>query len=210
MSSPDVRAERNAARVCAIVPAAGRSRRMGSPKPAMLVRGQPMLHRVATALLDGGIDGIVLVVNDEVRALAAPLADRCEIVVNGRPDAEMIESIQLALLHVQSARAAIRPGGYLVCPVDVGDLAAETVRACLAVFREDPSRIVIAARAGTRGHPIVFPQVMAGEVLGFPPGEGLNRLPQRHARDVVEVVCTDEAVTANINSPADCQPGAGP
>ncbi len=178
---------------------------MGCPKPALPVRGQPMLHHVATALLGGRVDRVVIVVNDGGLAVAAALTERCEVVVNPRPDSEMIESIQLALLHVRCEPLAVEPDGYLVCPVDVGDLKAETVRACMAAFCQEPGRIVIAARNGKRGHPIVFPRTLAGEVLTFGAGEGLNCLAQRHTADVIEVACADEAVTANINSPQDRQ-----
>ena len=195
--------EKSTPRVYGIVPAAGRSRRMGRPKPALPIRGRPMLHRVAESLLGAPLDGIVIVVAEDGRPLAEPLADRCEIVVNPRADAEMIESVQLALRHIRTAQSPRGPDGLLVCPVDAADLSPETIRTCVAAFRHAPHRIVVATHAGRRGHPIVFSHCFAEEILALAPAEGLNQLPRRHPEAVLEVHCDDPGVLRNINTPAD-------
>ncbi len=195
--------EKTASRVYGIIPAAGRSRRMGRPKAALPVRGRPMLHRVAESLLGAQLDRIVIVVAEEGRPLAEPLADRCDIVINPRPDAEMIESIQLAIRHIRAACSPGRPDGLLVCPVDAADLSPGTIRTCAAAFRQAPDRIVIATHDGRRGHPIVFPHQLADEVLALAPAEGLNQLPRRYPEAVLEVPCDDPGVLRNVNTPSD-------
>lgn len=189
--------------VYGIIPAAGRSRRMGRPKPALPIGGRPMLHCAVEALLAASPEAVVIVVSEAGRGMAEPLAARCEIIVNPHPDAEMIESIQLAIRHIEVTRPHRDGGGYLVCPADVADISPETMRTCTAAFQRDPARIVIATHNGKRGHPIIFPQRLAGEVLSLAPTEGLNLLPRRHPADLLEVPCDDPAVVRNVNTPAD-------
>src|SRR5687768_17767520 len=56
-----------APRVVAIVPAAGRSSRMGAPKQLLPVRDKPMLLGVIDAVRGGGADDVVLVTHSELR-----------------------------------------------------------------------------------------------------------------------------------------------
>jgi molybdenum cofactor cytidylyltransferase len=190
-------------RVHGIIPAAGRSRRMGRPKPALPIHGKPMLHHVAEPLLAAQLDSVVIVVNEEGRTLAEPLADHCEIIINPRPEAEMIESVQLAIRHIAAMRSPRDDDGLLVCPADAAGISAETVQACMDTFRNDPTRIVIAAYAGKRGHPIIFPYRLAAEVLALAPGEGLNQIARRRAGDVSELSRDDPAIARNVNTPED-------
>lgn len=189
--------------VYGIIPAAGRSRRMGRPKPALPIRGRPMLHQVAEALLDAPLDAVVIVVSEVVLPVTAALEPRCEIVLNPRPDAEMIESIQLAIRHIDVTRAAHDTDGVLVCPCDAAGISVETVRACATSFRRDPSRLVIATYGGKRGHPIILPRRFTNEILALASNEGLNQIPRRHAANVLEVPCDDPGVVRNVNTPAD-------
>ena len=47
--------------IAAVVPAAGRSQRMGRPKLLLPIDGEPLIVRVVTALREGGAERVVVV-----------------------------------------------------------------------------------------------------------------------------------------------------
>src|SRR5258708_32512897 len=66
-------------RSVAVVPAAGSAERFGGKKLLALIDGEPLLDHTIAALLDGGVDQIIVVV--------APDADDLKHDVNGFTDA---------------------------------------------------------------------------------------------------------------------------
>src|SRR5688500_1587034 len=183
--------------VVAIIPAAGRSGRMGTTKQLLHVDGKPMLLGIVDALLGGGVARVVVVTNSEVREALPSLPLRVDIVLNDDPKTQMIESIRIGLLASPAA------DGYLVCPSDAARITAADVRRCVEAFAETPGHIVIATHDGTRGHPMIFPQTMGAVVQSADCDTGLNLLSQHRPPLVREVACDSPGTVSNVNTPAD-------
>ena len=183
--------------VVAIIPAAGRSGRMGTPKQLLHVDGQPMLLGIVDALLGGGARRVVVVTNSAVREELPSLPPQVDVVLNDDPKTQMIESIRIGL--------AVTPGadGYLVCPSDAARITAADVRRCVDAFAKTPGRIVIATHGGRRGHPMIFPQSLESVVQSAECDAGLNLLSRHRPHLVREVVCDSPGTVANVNTPAD-------
>ena len=153
---------------------------------------------------DGGVDGIVVVVNPDIAdAVATLIGDTARLAINHRPGSEMIESIQTGLNALAEAVVPHQGDGCLVLPVDQPTVDAAAVRGCVEAFRASPERIVIASRHGRRGHPIIFPWSLADEVRGYPSTVGLNQLPRAHADRVLPVECAVDGVVLDVDTPED-------
>lgn len=188
--------------VVAIVPAAGRSRRMGAPKLLLPVAGQPMLIRTMETLLAGGAVPLFVVTTAELRdRLALSGRPDVHVVLNDAPDSEMIDSVRIGL---RAAERLLPPAaGFLVCPADHPALSAGDVRACLIAFCETPDRIVIASHGGRRGHPLIFPSADAAYVHSAACDGGLHALARAHAPRVRLVACSSPGVTQDVDTPFD-------
>ena len=60
-------------RTFGLIPAAGKSRRMGRPKLQLVWRGKTILEHAVTALIDGGVTSVLVVIrpgDTEMQALA--------------------------------------------------------------------------------------------------------------------------------------------
>jgi len=183
--------------IVAIVPAAGRSTRMGRDKPTLPIDGVPMVRRVLDALRDGGVTSILLVVRSDL-----PLPELGEpaprVLFNDNPAAEMIDSVRLAL-----AEAPATSAGFLVCPADVGRLDADSVSRCATVFLRRPDALVVACHGEKRGHPLILPRDLLTDVRSSLCDGGLNRLVRHHSARVLEVPCASSGVLGNMNTPDD-------
>ncbi len=186
-----------AAKVAAVIPAAGRSGRMGAPKQLLHVDGRPMLLGIVDALLDGGVARVTVVAGTALREKLPPFPPRVHIAINDDPKTEMIDSIRIGLA------SSGRSDGYLICPSDAARITAADVRRCIDAFAKMSDQIVIATHAGRRGHPMIFPASLIAVVYSPACDSGLNQLAKNRPQLVREVACDSPGTLANVNTPAD-------
>jgi len=211
-------------RVVAIIPAAGQSRRMGRPKQLLEVDGRPMLLGLLDTLAAPGITQSIVVTTPAI-AQSLKLADVAGVALcfNEDPATEMIDSVRLGLgarLGMRADQSRDRegavnpeqreplpahgaPDGFLICPADHPNLSAADVRACLDAFARQPDRIIIAARDGRRGHPIIIPAALVEFVQSAACDGGLNALPRAMSERVVLVACDSPGILRDVDTPDD-------
>lgn len=183
----------------AIVLAAGRSRRMGQPKPLLPVDGESFLQRVVRVLQEGGCRGVIVVARegDDVVVRQAETAG-AKVVCNPDPDGEPIDSLRLGLPEIEDDAVAV-----LVQPVDHPLVTQETVAALLDTFRRTGAPVVRPVYQGVPGHPGLFARRVLPELLepGLP--HGARSVVERHRGELVEVAVRDPGVVAGVDTPDD-------
>ena len=97
------------------------------------------------------------------------------------------------------------PIGVLVVPGDLGGQSREDVRRCVEAFLGQPDRVVVASRAGSRGHPILVPSNLFDAILGPVCDAGLRALPRSCPERVFEVECKGIGVVHDVDTPEDYQ-----
>jgi molybdenum cofactor cytidylyltransferase len=167
----------------AIVPAAGRSARMGQPKLVLPIEGQPLIGKVVHALREGGAGPIVVVAPAEMIAGAQDVADAAEragaqVIIPRFPPPEMRCSVELGLDWLEQHGA---PEAFLLAPGDSAGISAELVRLVLAALQAQPGSIIVPTHAGKRGHPVLFPWTMTATIRALPEHVGINTLMTGHA-----------------------------
>ncbi len=191
-------------RIFGIVPAAGQSRRMGTAKQLLDVGGRPMLRAVVEAVAAAMVAGVAVIVHGEIARQAgiAGIAGAA-IIRNDDASSEMIDSVRMGVRHWINFETMLPGDGFLVCPGDQPGIATADIDRCIAAFRDDPARIVVASHGGRRGHPVIFGREFVESVLGSECDGGLNALPRRHGGVVNVVECTSRGVTWDVDTPGD-------
>lgn len=192
--------------IAAIVPAAGRSVRMGRPKLLMEFAGRTLVCRVVEALREGGVDRVVVVSPADgpdaaaIRSEAA--AGGAEVIVPAVQPAEMRDSIELGIARLDVAPT---PVAVALTPGDVPGLTPSLVARLLGAAREQSDRLVIPVHEGRRGHPVVLPWDVARQVRELPADRGVNALVERHRERVVELAVSNGGAIVDIDTPADLE-----
>jgi molybdenum cofactor cytidylyltransferase len=190
--------------IAAVVPAAGRSVRMGRPKLLMEFEGKALIHRVVTALREGGADRIIVVppadAPEAAAIAAAAAAAGAQVLLPESQPFEMRESVELGLAVLD---ADPRPASVMLTPGDIPGLSADLVTHLLEVARDRPDRIVVPTHAGRRGHPIVLPWSIALGIRDLPDDAGVNMLVDRHNGDVIEVPVSVPGTIDDLDTPED-------
>jgi molybdenum cofactor cytidylyltransferase len=180
-----------------VVLAAGRSARMGRPKPLLRVNGETFMERAVRRLAGGGCRSVNVVVgasDESVERMARALG--ASAIRNPDRGSEQIESIRLAV-------SALPPdsGALMLLPVDVPLVSSTTVRALIGAFHARRPPIVVPVHGGEPGHPVLLSRVAFNRLLNEELPEGLRSLIESYGERVERVVVEDEGILIDIDTP---------
>ena len=188
-----------------LILAAGRSTRMGRPKPLLTVpahASEPAMTFVAqltATLLAGGVADVLVVgrpddqpLRDEVERLR-----RVRFIENAKAETGQLSSV------IAGLNAADHPGtrAILVTPVDLPLLRSDTVAALLRAFAASSLPIARATYEGRHGHPVIFARAVFEALRRADPDTGAKAVVRAHA--VLDVEVTDPGVLQDIDTPED-------
>jgi molybdenum cofactor cytidylyltransferase len=191
--------------IAAVVPAAGRSARMGRPKLLVKIQDETVIGRVVSALLQGGVERVIVVAPPGDAPSGPELAAEArragaEVVIPETRPAEMRDSIELAL---ETLARGTPPRRVLFLPADTPGITPDVVARLLACAASAPESIVVPCCAGRRGHPIVLPWSLALELRSLPAGLGPNALVARLQHRLVEMPVQNPDLIADLDTPDD-------
>lgn len=182
----------------ALIPAAGNSSRMGQPKLLLPLAGRPLIAHAIDAWQQSGVDRIIVVVRpDDAPLMEVVRSTGAELVIPDKPPCEMKVSLQAALRHITVHHAPTAADAFLVAPADMPRLSPAVIHLLLEQHRALPDDILVPTIANRRGHPVLFPWLLAAEVHQLVRDEGLNTIVRRHQPRLV--VC--DQLVANGQEP---------
>jgi molybdenum cofactor cytidylyltransferase len=179
--------------ISAIVLAAGKSERMGSPKALLPISGRTFLENILDAISRTSIENSVVVVGHHRKEIEATVRLK-SVVFNPHYEKGMITSLQAGIRALPSdASGAFL---FLVDHPLVEPATIETMIMNLA-----PNRIVLPTFQGRRGHPVLFSSEVLEEILALPSTEGANIVVRKDLRRIVEVPVNAPGILVDVDTP---------
>lgn len=189
-------------RAFAILPAAGRSTRMGRPKLLLPWGESTLIEHLLRAWRESGVERTVIVLHPDDDQLASTCRRAgVDVVVAQSPPPEMKASVRLGLSYVAAQFAPGDESCWLLAPADMPNLRAASIQRVLAERVPGKDEILVPTHAGRRGHPVLFPWRLRADVEALGDHQGLNQLLRVHR--VREVPCEEEDVLVDIDTPDD-------
>lgn len=189
----------------AVIPAAGKSVRMGRPKLALPLGDSTVLERVVASLREGGAEHVLVVVGPHVPQLL-PLAGRAGAHVLHLPaeTPDMRATVEAGLRWLEE-RFRPRPDDrWLLVPADHPTLDPSLVRLLLRLRAERPDKsIIVPTHDGRRGHPTLIDWRHVAGVRALAAGCGLNAYLRQHAAETLEVPVDSASVLCDLDTPED-------
>lgn len=189
----------------AVLPAAGKSTRMGRPKLALPLGDRAILEHVLAALRRAAVEHLVVVLGPHVRELA-PLAHNAgaQVCQLAEETADMRTTVEQGL-HWLEQRFSPRPhDAWLLVPADHPALDASVVPQLESAYAAHPQfSIVIPTHNGRRGHPTLFAWKHAAAIHAAPPELGLNVYVRQQAVETLEVPVAHAGVLWDMDRPED-------
>ncbi len=188
-----------------LIPAGGKSSRMGRPKLSLPLGGRTVLEHVIAALRDGGVEYVLVVVGPHVPELipyaAAAGALVCRLTA-ATPD--MRATVQQGLrwldhhLHPQPGDA------WLLVPADHPTLEAGVVQALLRAHAENPSAsIIVPTYESRRGHPTLIGWKHVPAILALSADQGINGYLREQRPETLELPVSSAAILVDLDVPED-------
>ncbi len=169
--------------ICAIVLAAGRSRRMGTQKLLLPYGGSTVIGHIVDQIAESAVDHIYVVVGRDQAAVTEALSGySAEVVVNPEPDSAMLDSVRCGVRALPPHCRAV-----LVVLGDQPGITPGLVDALVAAFDSSAKGIAVPIHDGRRGHPLLFAIGYCDSVLTQYDDVGLRGLLRDHPDDVLEV-----------------------
>jgi molybdenum cofactor cytidylyltransferase len=184
--------------ISAIVLAAGRATRFGSPKVLASLGGTPLVRHVVDRLQRASIDDIVVVVGGEIDDVQQALSGtRARLVVNADPSAGQAESIRVGIQFAHSHAEAI-----LIALGDQPRIDVAVIDQLIIAWRTGRGRIIVPFYNGQRGNPVLFDRSMRGDLMALTGDQGARQLMTTHA-NVVYRLDIDADAPRDVDTPDD-------
>jgi len=193
-------------RVAALVLAAGSSQRMGSGnKLLQAVGGVPMVRRVANAALASRCIAVTVVTGfaaEEVQACLTGLD--VDFAHNAEHLTGMASSLRCGLAGLPADVDAV-----VVLLADMPCIHGGHIDRLIAAFDPQQANIVVPMKAGRRGNPILWPRAFFAEMQAVEGDVGARDVLRRHADRIEAVAFDDDAIFADVDTPAALEELAG-
>ena len=175
----------------ALLLAAGESKRT-KPwlKPLLQFKGKPVIQAIIDALKESGADRVFVVLGHEAERVKEAIKEKrgVKVIVNENYKKGMLSSVKCGIKENPHSN-------FLICLVDQPLVEAKTMS---EVAKSGKGRsITVPTYKGKRGHPILIPQELIGELLAF---KGKTLRDFVHEHKIEEIETEDKGVIINLNT----------
>jgi molybdenum cofactor cytidylyltransferase len=192
------------AKVFAVLPAAGKSTRMGRPKLALPVGRWTVLERVVRTLRDGGVDRVIVVLGPHGTEFRLPAeAAGADVLLLDRETPDMRSTVLHGLDWLERTQQPQEEDAWLLVPADHPTMGVTVVRALLQAFAREPhASILIPTFEGRRGHPTLVGWRHVPAIRAVRQG-GLNVYFRQQQAATRELPVDDPTILLDLDTPED-------
>jgi molybdenum cofactor cytidylyltransferase len=190
--------------IIAIVPAAGKSERMGQPKLLLPLGGRCVIEHVLAALTNSRVDRTVVVVPPNASELVAVIRRfPVDVAQLASPTSDMRSSVMYGLEFAEQILITPEPKALLVALADQPTLSSRLIDRLIDRSRATDKTILIPTYCGKRGHPVLFSWSLASQIRAIPSDCGLNWLFKQRGNEVEECPVDDAGSLVDLDTPED-------
>lgn len=185
-----------------VILAAGQSQRMGAQNKLLAeIDGVPIIRRTAQALLDGGLNDLVIVTGHEHRLVAAALDDLpVTCIYNDEYQSGQASSVACGVRHHQN-------GSHAAVLIALGDMPLVRPELIAALLRDHSSlpdatdRITLPVFDGRRGNPVIWGRGFFDELVALTGDAGGRIIFAENKNAVNSLGWPDDSIHLDIDIP---------
>ncbi len=191
-------------RMFALIPAAGRSRRMGTSKLLLPWQGTTVIEHLIGTLNRADITTVAIVIRPDDHALQETVRQTSAVaVVPDREPPEMRDSIEIGLRAIRQQFAPTDDDGWLLIPADHPLIEPQVLDGLLARWSHGDCQALLPTLGQRRGHPTLLRWSLAERIERLPRDVGVNSLLRSSPGLVTEWPTDRESVLADLDTPED-------
>ena len=184
---------------CALILAAGSSRRMGSQKLLLPYGNSTIIETVVDNVLSSAIDHVMVVLGANRQEIREVLGNRpVRFCHNPEHEKGMLSSVKCGI--------GALPADALTALIYLGDqpgIPPHVTNAVIEAYSEELYGIVIPVHMHRRGHPLLVDMKYRREIEQLDLENGLRALRHHFPEDVLEVEVDEPGILIDIDTPED-------
>jgi molybdenum cofactor cytidylyltransferase len=186
--------------ICAVILAAGISRRMGRPKMLLEWGEKTVLGQVISVLEECGLDEILIVTGGAHQAVERLVEGKhVRTVFNPQfQENEMLESLKVGLRNLPEQTQAA-----LIVLGDQPQIEAQVVEIILQAYRQKDSVLIVPSYRMKRGHPWLVDRSLWDEILEIEEPHNLRDFLDLHHQQIEYLVVETDTILRDLDTPAD-------
>jgi molybdenum cofactor cytidylyltransferase len=185
--------------ICAIVLAAGESRRMGRPKLLLPFGERTIIETVVNNAVQSKADEVLVVLGSDAEEIAERIRDLpVKTSINPNFRQGMLSSIQWGFETLPEDTRAI-----LVMLGDQPLIPSSVIDRMIDAHKQTQKSIILPVCNKKRGHPILIDMKYRDEVKRLSPDIGLRALAHNHTEDILEVEVGTSSILRDIDTVED-------
>jgi molybdenum cofactor cytidylyltransferase len=192
-------------RTYGLIPAAGKSRRMGTPKLLLRVGERTVLEHVVAAVRAASVPQTLVVIGPGDDALAQiAAAAKLHVLRLDQDTPDMRATCERGLAWIEE-HFHPRPlsDSWLLLPADHPIVRPELIRTMRVRAYLSTPTIIVPTHEGRRGHPTLLRWSHASGIRNWPPGQGLNAYIRAHEADTLELDWPTDEILRDLDTPED-------
>ena len=191
-------------RMFALIPAAGRSRRMGTSKLLLPWQGTTVIEHLIHTLTRSDISAVAIVVRPDDHALQEVIQRTSALpIIPDHEPPEMRDSIEIGLQAIRQRFSPTDEDGWLLIPADHPLLEKEVLDSLLGRWSQGDCESLLPTLGERRGHPTLLRWSLATRIEQLPRDVGVNALLRSSPNLVTEMPTNRESVLADLDTPDD-------
>lgn len=191
-------------RLFALIPAAGRSRRMGTSKLLLPWQGTTVIEHLIGTLTRPDITAVAIVVRADDQTLQEMVRHTSALaIIPDRDPPQMRDSIEIGLHAIRQRFAPADNESWLLIPADHPLIEPEVLDGLLTRWSRGDCEALLPTLGQRRGHPTLLRWSLAERIEQLPPDVGVNTLLRSSPSLVTEWPTDRESVLADLDTPED-------
>lgn len=192
-------------RLFVVIPAAGRSRRMGQPKLLLDLGGHSVLARLLAALNTvEEIEAVCLVARQDDLALVEEAERGGATVLRPEHDPpEMRDSVEFALAEIERRFSPRPDDAWMLIPADHPLIEPGTLRQIVDAWKSSYADVLIPTHQGKGGHPTLFRWSTTARINLIPADQGINQLMEDTSLNIERIEFDAPELLIDLDTPED-------
>jgi molybdenum cofactor cytidylyltransferase len=182
--------------ICAIILAAGESKRMNAPKLLLPFAGKTMIEMTVGNVLKADIDFTLVVLGGYSKKVSAAISHLPVLTcLNADYKKGMLSSVKCGFESLPGNDDAV-----IVFPGDQPFIEPSVTEKVIAAYRNSGKGMVIPVYKGKRGHPLLIDFKYRDMIDKIPDNEGLRWLTASFPEDVLEVDTSSQGILKDFDT----------
>lgn len=185
-------------RVAGVILAAGKSQRMGSPKPLLRIYGRTFLEHIASEAQQSNLTDVKIVLGFQAELILERLPQlRPNAIINPEYEQGQLSSLIRGLKILEGYSI----DGLMPFLVDHPFVNRNLVNQLLESFSNHDNPIVIPTFQKKRGHPLIFAHELFPELINAPVKQGAVVVVRKYQDKILHVETDQAGILLDIDTP---------